>query len=257
MYKMSIASKIIPLLLLPFASCKINSDTTAMAVVYNLNDRNYIFCVNDSYYLPIYTEDTNLSDERIKTLFPNVTTDTIFFNNENVCVQPNDEAVFFANDILCTTKSIICDVCIYGTLMYANIYDRGGGNRCIKYSLQSEELLIIECLKDKLYWERQFIYIDSIDINESSCNYLYMIFFDSKEGEKTFFVSGINPNEPTSCAMLSDFIESLVLKHLTNDYQGNDERQDYADNFRRIRILLEQLEKDYHVVPEIPVEHDG
>ena len=77
---MSIASKIIPLLLLPFASCKINSDTTAMAVVYNLNDRNYIFCVNDSYYLPIYTEDTNLMNALVPDSNVGTLRECFFFN---------------------------------------------------------------------------------------------------------------------------------------------------------------------------------
>ena len=55
MYKMSITSKIISLLLFLFiVSCTTKSDTTTMAIVYNLNDKNFIFCLNDSYYLPFF-----------------------------------------------------------------------------------------------------------------------------------------------------------------------------------------------------------
>lgn len=257
MYKMSIAGKIIiPLVFLLFVSCTTNPDTTKAVVVYKLNDRDYIFCVNDSYYLPINVEGTNWSEESIKLLFPDVTTDTLFSYNEKVCVQPKGESIFFANNILCITKSIICDACINELLMYVNVYDKDGTNHCIKCSLQPEELLIIDFLRDKLQRERQFVYIDPMDINESSCNYDYMIIIDSIKGGKKFFVSGGNPNEPTSCAMLSEFIESLVLKHLSNDHQNDDVNQYYSDNLRKIRIMLEQLEKDYLIVPEIPVWKD-
>lgn len=254
MYKMSLASKIIsPLLFLLFVSCTMSSDTTTMAIVYRINDKNHIFCVNDSYYSPIYMEDSDLSDEEIKRLFSNVTTDTIFFNKENVCVQPKGAAIYFANNILCYTTSIICDAYINESLMCVNVYNKDGSNLYAKYSLQSEELLIIDFLKDKLQSERQFVYIDTIDINESSCGYQYIIFWDSEERENKFFVSGGNPKEPTSCAMLSDFIVSLVLKHLTNVHQNDDESLYYSDNLRKIRIMLEQIEKDYNIVPDISV----
>lgn len=257
MYKMSITSKIISLLLfLLIVSCTTKSDTTTMAIVYNLNDKNFIFCLNDSYYLPFSMQNTNLSEEKIKTFFPDVTTDTIFFDNGGKCVQSKGEGIFFANNILCNSISPICDAYINESLMFVNVYDKDGSNRCMVFSLKTEELLIIDYLKDKLQVERQCVYIDSIDINESSCNYQYMILFDSEKGENMFFVSGINPSEPKSCAMLSDFIVSLVQKQLTNVHQNNDESQIYSENLRKARLMLNQLESDYHIVPEIPIWKD-
>lgn len=254
---MSITSKIISLLFfLLIVSCTTKSDTTTMAIVYNLNDKNFIFCLNDSYYLPFSMQDTNLNEEKIKTLFPDVMTDTIFFDNGEKCVQSKGEGIFFANNILCNSISPICDAYINKSLMFVNVYDKDGSNRCTVFSLKTEELLIIDFLKDKLQGERQCVYIDPIDIDESSCNYQYMILFDSEKGEKKFFVSGINPNEPTSCAMLSDFIVSLVQKQLTNVHQNNDESQIYSENLRKARIMLNQLESDYHIVPEIPIWKD-
>lgn len=247
-------------MILPFfllsESCVTEPNTTIIAIAYNLNDRNYIFYVNGSYYIPFYMEDTNMSDEKIKTLFPDATVDTIFFYNENVCVQPKAASIFYANNIMCITTSPVCDAYINKTLMYVNVHDKDDGNHCATFSLLSEELLLIAFLKDRLQRERQSVFIDTIDINESSCNYQYMFFFDSIEGGKQFFVSGNNPNEPTSCTMLSEFILSLVQKHLTNIHQNNDKIQYDYDNFIKIRIMLEQLEKDYHIAPQIPVWED-
>lgn len=257
MYKMSITRKIISLLLfLLIVSCTTKSDTTTMAIVHNLNDKIFFsFYLNDSYYLPLYMQDTNLSEEMIKTVFPDVTTDTIFFDNGGKSVQSKGEGIFFANNTLCKSIYPICDAYINESLMFVNVYDydKDGGNRCTVFSLKTEELLMIDFLKDKLQGERQCVYINPMDINESSCNYDYMIHFDSEKGEKKFFVSGINPNEPTSCAMLSDFIVSLVQKQLTNVHQNNDESQIYSENLRKARIMLNQLESDYHIVPEIPI----
>ena len=71
MYKMSITRKIISLLLfLLIVSCTTKSDTTTMAIVYNLKDKKFFgFYLNDSYYLPFYNQDTNMSEEKIKTIF--------------------------------------------------------------------------------------------------------------------------------------------------------------------------------------------
>lgn len=252
---MSITGKIIsPLLFLLLVSCAMKSDTTTRAIVYNINDNNYFFCINDSYYLPIRVEGIDLSDAWIKMMFPDVTTDTIFINTENISVHAKEDAVFFANNILCTTTSIICDAYIKGSLMCVKVYNKDGSARYTSHSLQSEELQIIDYLKDKLQRERQDVYLVPMDINESTCDYQYLILLDSDDGEKKFFVSGNNPNEPTPCAMLSDFIESLVLKHTTNIHPNNAECQHCSDSLRRIRCMLEKLEKDYHIVPEAPIE---
>ena len=260
MYKMSITRKIISLLLfLLIVSCITKSDTTTMAIVYNLNDKNFFsFYLDDSYYLPFYNQDTNMSEEKIKTIFPDVTTDTIFFDNGGKSVQSKGEGIFFANNILCKSICPICDAYINESLMFVNVYDydKDGDNRCTVFSLKTEELLMIDFLKDKLQGERQCVYINPMDINESSSNYDYMILFDSEKGKKKFFVSGINPNAPTSCAMLSDFIVSLVQKQLTNVHQNNDESQIYSENLRKARIMLNQLESDYHIVPEEPIWKD-
>lgn len=251
MYIMSIAGKIfLPLLLLLFVSCTTSSDTTKAVVVYNHNDRDYAFCVNDYYYLPIYVEGQKWSEESIKLLFPDVTTDTLFCYNEKDCAQLKGESIFFANNIWCITNAIICDAYINESTMYINVHDKDGSNRCAKYSLQPEELLIIDFLRDKLRKESQSVYIDTMCLID--CYYDYMLIINSTKGGKKFFVSGSNPNEPTSCAMLSIFIESLALKYLTNDPRNNDDNQYYSDILRTIRVMLERLEKDYHVAPEIP-----
>ena len=257
MYRTSITGlKISLLLFLLIVSCTTKSDTTTMAIVYNLNGGNFIFYINGSYYLPFSMQNTNLSEEKIESLFPNVTTETILLDTGGKCVQYDGEDIFFANNILCKSISPICDVYINNSQMSVHVFDKDDNNRHTEFSLKTEELLFIEFLKDKLQGERQCVYIDSTDINESSCNYQYMILLDSDKGEKKIFVSGKNPNEPTSCAMLSDFIVSLVQKRLTNVHQNIDESQICSENLKKARIILNQLESDYHIVPEIPIWKD-
>ena len=243
------------LLFLLFESCRTDSGAAITAVAYNLNGKNYIICIDDSFYVPFYMEDSNLSEERIKMLFPGVTTDTILFCNEKARMMSKGESIYFANDIMCTTQSPICDVCINDSLMYVNVYEKDGSNRYAKILLQPEEMQFIVFLKDKLQSERQFIYIDTIDVNKSSCSYHYMLLLNSKNKEM-FFVSGGEPNEPTSCTMMSEFILSLVQKNCTNICQCYDDDQYYSNILEKNRALLVQLEHDYRIIPEIPVCED-
>lgn len=250
-----IYKKILLLFFILFVSCTMAYPTAISVILYKVSVRNYIFCINESYYVPFYTGYTIFNDEVIKTLCPNVITDTLLIN-ENECVLSEKESIFFANDIEGATKSTICDAYINGLFMCVNVYNKDGRNSFIKFSLQPEELRLIVFLKEKLKMEKDYVYIDSMDIYKSTSNYQYMLIVVSEKGDKIFFISGNKPNEPLSCTMLSEFIMSLVRKHLSDIYQNNDENMFDFVQLRKCRTILKQLEKNYSTVAEPPTPED-
>ena len=248
-----IYKKILLLFFVLFESCTIAYPTATTVILYKVSVGNYIFCINNSYYVPFYTGYTIFNDEVIKTLCPDVITDTLLIN-ENECVLSEKESIFFANDIEGTTKSTICDAYINGSFMCVNVYNKDGSNSFIKFSLQPEELRLIVFLKEKLEREKDYVYIDSMYI--STANYQYMLIVGSEKGDKIFFISGNRPNEPLSCTMLSEFIMSLVRKHLSDIHQNNDKNMFDFVQLRKCRTILKQLEKNYSTVAEPPTPED-
>lgn len=250
-----IYKKILLFFFVLFVSCTMAYPSAISVILYKVSVRNYIFCINESYYVPFYTGYTIFNDEVIKTLYPNVITDTLLIN-ENECVLSEKESIFFANDIEGTTKSTICDAYINGLFMCVNVYNKDDSNSFIKFSLQPEELRLIVFLKEKLKRENEYVYIDSMDIYESTSNYQYMLLIGSEKGDKKFFISGKRSNEPASCTMLSEFIMSLVRKHLSDIYQNNDKNMFDSVQLRKCRTMLKQLEKNYGTVAEPPTPED-
>lgn len=244
-----IYKKILLLFFVLFESCTMAYPTATTVILHKVSVGNYIFCINNSYYVPFYTGYTIFNDEVIKTLCPDVITDTLLIN-ENECVLSEKESIFFANDIEGVTKSTICDAYINGLFMCVNIYNKDGSNSFIKFSLQPEELQLIVFLKEKLEREKDYVYIDSMYI--STANYQYMLIVGSEKGDKIFFISGNRPNEPLSCAMLSDFIMSLVQNHLSDVCQNNDKNMFDSAQLRKCRTMLKELEKNYGTVAEQP-----
>ena len=240
-------------MVLQLESCTESCPKTTTIVVYQIGAKNNIFRINNSYYVPFYTGDKFLSDEQIKMICPDATTDTLHLTYRKVCPTKKSEAIYFANNILCCTKSTICDTYIKGQTMCVKVYDNDGNNIQAKISLQPDELLLLAFLKDKLSIERKLVYIDTLDRYKSSCEYRYMLYLDSKKEKEMFFISGNNPNEPQSCRMLSDYIMSLVQMHLLEIVQKNDKDLPETARLRKCRTMLEQNEKDYGIAAEPPI----
>ena len=238
---------IVALLFLTSETYTLKAQTTV--TIYHLGEKDFIFLMDSTYYVPFYTCEPITDDEVIMELEPTTMMDTLLIEPDTVEATGT---VYFADEIRGMTKSDIYDIYVNGTELFAIVHKKKDGKKRMHFRLNKDEKALLAFLMDKIVVNGSAVYIPSNNVYTSS-DYYYVISLQYRMRDCVVFVGGNYADEPQSCNMMSAYLRSLVRKYENDPNTTVITNQTNSLLLDTSRLMLDEMMEDYHISAPEPI----